>query len=240
MTLFLTSSPCVIGAPRTILNPANGFVDRLREALPQWPRILFVCSDPEDHDMTCGFGNDMVRTLQEYDIPVGGFSILDGGSADEAPFLVAGSDLIILSGGHVPTQNAFFQEIHLRELLEDYPGVVMGISAGSMNCADVVYAQPEEEGEGADPDYQKFLPGLGLTEFNILPHYQQVKDNILDGLRLYEDITFQDSMDHEFYVMVDGTYLLQDEEGAAIFGKAYRIRDGIMEWLTDEGETLEL
>lgn len=116
----------------------------------------------------------------------------------------------------------------------------MGISAGSMNCADTVYAQPEEPGEGIDPDYEKYLPGLGLTDVNILPHYQQVKNNILDELRLYEDITFADSMDHVFYVLVDGSYYLQNEEGAAIFGRMYRLQDGIMECLSGEEECWEL
>lgn len=240
MTLFLASSPCIIGAPRAILNPANGFVDRLRNSLPQWPRALFVCSDPEERDNVRGFANDMAFSLREFGIALGGFSVLDGANADDAAALVAFSDLIVLMGGHVPTQNAFFQEIGLREILEGYEGVVMGISAGSMNCADTVYAQPEEPGEGIDPDYEKYLPGLGLTDVNILPHYQQVKNNILDELRLYEDITFADSMDHVFYVLVDGSYYLQNEEGAAFFGRMYRLQDGIMECLSGEEEFWEL
>lgn len=113
-------------------------------------------------------------------------------------------------------------------------------SAGSMNCADVVYAQPEEEGESVEPGYERFLPGLGLTDMNILPHYQQVKDNILDGARLYEDITFADSLGKEFFALVDGSYLYQDEDCAVLFGEAYRIRNGIMEWLTKENECWEL
>ena len=240
MTLFLTSSPCIIGAPRAILNPANGFVDRLRASLPQWPKALFVCSDPEDMDNLCGFANDMAFSLREFGIALGGFRVLSGVNADEAAELVAASDLIVLMGGHVPTQNAFFQEIGLRDILADYDGVVMGISAGSMNCADTVYAQPEEEGEGINPDYEKYLPGLGLTDVNILPHYQQVKDNILDELRLYEDITYADSMDHVFYVLVDGSYYLQTEESGVFYGKMYRLQDGILEWLCGEEESWEL
>lgn len=240
MTLFLTSSPCVIGAPRVILNPANGFVDRLMNALPQWPRLLIVASDPEDHSGTCHFGNEMVHALREFGIPCGGFNILDGQSAEFAPFLTATSDLIILMGGHVPTQNAFFQEICLREILADYEGVVMGISAGSMNCADVVYAQPEEPGESIDPEYQRYLPGLALTNVNILPHYQQVKNNMLDGQRLYEDITYADSMGKVFYVLVDGSYYYQDEESAAFFGHVSRLSDGILEWISAEGESWDL
>ena len=229
MILFLTSSPCVIGAPRVILNPANGFVDRLRDALPRWPRLLVVASDPDDHGSTCPFANEMVYTLREYGMACGSCNILDGSNADFAPFLVSTSDLIVLMGGHVPTQNAFFQEIGLREILEDYEGVVMGISAGSMNCADLVYAQPEESGESIDPDYQRYLPGLALTNVNILPHYQQVKHNILDGKRLYEDITYADSLGKCFYVLVDGSYYYQDEEHAAFFGQVATLCDGILE-----------
>ena len=240
MTLFLTSSPCIIGAPRVILNPANGFVDRLRDSLPRWPRLLIVASDPENHEAACHFGNEMVYTLREYGMPCGSFNVLDGSNGEDASILVAASDLIVLMGGHVPTQNAFFREIGLREILADYEGVVMGISAGSMNCADLVYAQPEESGESIDPDYERYVPGLGLTSVNILPHYQQVKDNILDGKRLYEDITYADSMGKQFYVMVDGSYLLQDEASAVFFGQVAALSDGNLEWLCAEGEYFEL
>ena len=236
MTLFLTSSPCVIGAPRVILNPANGFVEQLQKALPKWPRVLLIAADPGNHDSVCRFGNEMARAFREFGFPMGAFFTLDGSNADEAPFLVACSDLIILMGGHVPTQNAFFRELSLRQLLEGYEGCVMGISAGTMNCADVVYAQPEEPGEAIDPDYEKFIPGLGLTDVNILPHYQQVKDYMLDGMRLYEDITYTDSMGHLFFALPDGSYYYQDEERAAFYGKIYRLENGIFEQLTsDEG-----
>jgi len=236
MTLFLTSSPCVIGAPRVILNPANGFVDRLRDSLPRWPRLLIVASDPDDHGNTCHFGNEMVYTLREYGMPCGSFNVLDGSNGEDASILVNTSDLIVLMGGHVPTQNAFFQEIGLREILADYEGVIMGISAGSMNCADLVYAQPEEPGESIDPNYERYLPGLALTNVNILPHYQQVKNNILDGKRLYEDITYADSMGKKFYILVDGSYYYQDEDHAAFFGLVSSVRNGILEEFCAEGE----
>ncbi len=51
-------------------------------------------------------------------------------------------DIVWLGGGHVPTENAFFRKIHLKESLECFEGIVIGISAGSMNCAESVYAQP--------------------------------------------------------------------------------------------------
>ena len=173
-------------------------------------------------------------------MPFRSYSILDGYNMDYAPELIQDSDFIILAGGHVPTQNAFFREIGLRELLEDFSGTVMGISAGSMNAARRVYAQPEMPGESVDPGYRRFLPGLGLTDINILPHYQKVKHDIIDGRRLFEDVTYHDSMGNTFYALPDGSYLLIDSGETLLFGRGYRLRDGILELLTIEDECLRL
>ena len=239
MTLFLTSSPFVENGDRALLSNENQFVDRIREALPPFPRCLFVCSSPQRHDLTCMFGGDVFSAFREAGIYFGGFSVLDGETAEQAEGLVASSDFIVLAGGHVPTQNGFFQEIHLRELLEGYEGVIMGISAGSMNCAEFVYAQPEEEGESS-PDFPRWLSGLRLTDVNVLPHYQKVKDNILDGKRLFEDITYEDSCGNEFFALPDGSYFYQDDDTLLLCGEGYRIRDGILEQLTRNGEVMDM
>ena len=148
--------------------------------------------------------------------------------------------MILLSGGHVPTENAFFASMDLRNLLADFDGVIIGISAGSMNCADTVYAQPEEPGEAVDPDYQRFISGLGLTTRNILPHYNQVKDNVLDGLRLFEDITAADSVGHTFYILPDGSYILSRNGDEMLCGEAWLMHNGVLEKLTEDGEELTL
>ena len=116
----------------------------------------------------------------------------------------------------------------------------MGISAGTMNCARIVYAQPEMPGEAKDPDYERFIPGLGLTEYNILPHYNAVKNDIIDGMRLIEDIAFSDSIGHTFFAITDGSYLLQTEEKAEICGEAYMIRDGRIEQICSNGDTFSI
>lgn len=239
MIVFITSSPYIDGADRAILNPQNEFIDRLRAVLPPNPRALFVCSNPEDHDATCRFAAETAGAFCEAGIAFCSYHVLDGETAEDAAWLVADSDIVILSGGHVPTQNAFFQDIRLADYFQDYGGVVLGISAGSMNLADMVYVQPEEEGE-SDPEFERFAPGLDLTDINILPHYQKVKDNILDGLRLYEDITYADSMGCCFFALPDGSYIYQDEDGQLLCGEAYRIQDGILEHLTEDGEVLDL
>lgn len=239
MHVFITSSPYIEGAPRALLAPDNGFIDRIGEVLPPHPRALFICSDPDDHGGVCRFAAETSAAFCEAGIAFSGYQVLDGSNAHRAYSLISHSDLILLSGGHVPTQNAFFRKIRLRHMLKKFQGTVVGISAGSMNMADMVYVQPEEEGESS-PDFPRFLPGLGITEVNICPHYQKVKDNYLDGQRLYEQITFADSYGHEFFILPDNSYFYQDETQLLLCGRAYRLRDGILELLTLDGETLDM
>ena len=240
MILYLTSSPCIDGAPRAILNPANGFLQRLKADLPNPCRCLFIASDPDDPKECAHYGSHMFSAFAEAGLFFSRFQVLDGTNAADAPRLVAESDLILLSGGHVPTQNRFFQKLKLGALLENFPGVVLGISAGTMNAAATVYAQPELPGESTDPNYQRFLPGLGLTQVNVCPHYQKVRHDILDGKRLYEDITFGDSFGRSFYVLVDGSYVMRRDDTYTLWGEGYLIRNGRMEQICRDGEYITI
>ena len=239
MIAFLTSSPCIYGAPRAILNPENGFVDNLFSCLPKHPRCLFICPSPDSPHMTDRFAQEMKACFEEAGMIFGDFQILDPRTQKDAQLLIWKSDFIILAGGHVPTQNKYFQQINLKDLLKNYQGVVLGISAGTMNAAARVYVQPEEQGESV-PEFQRFLPGLGITTVNVLPHYQQVKDYYLDGKRLFEDITFADSFGECFYVFVDGTYLLIEDGCTTLYGEALLLRDGCMTQISESGDIVIL
>ena len=235
MIAFLTSSPCIYGAPRAILNPENSFADNLRRCLPDHPRCLFVAASPDDPVFTDHVAGEMEACFEEAGLGFSKLSKLDRRNQDDAQMLIWESDFIILSGGHVPTQNRFFQEIGLKELLHNYQGVVLGISAGTMNAAARVYVQPEEPGESV-PEFPRFAQGLGITQINVLPHYQMVKDNDLDGRKLYEDITFADSWGECFYVFPDGTYLLIEEARTTLYGEAWLLRDARMERISEPGD----
>ena len=238
MICFLTSRTDLPGHEE--LNPANRFIDELRRVLPNPCRALNICSDPDGWEKTDFYAALTRLYFENAGFRFASFRVLDGRNAARAEELVRDADLIILGGGHVPTQNRFFEQIGLRALMKDYDGVVVGISAGSMNSAERVYAQPEEEGEAVDPDYRRFLPGLGLTKTMLLPHYQEVKDDVLDGLRLFEDITYPDSLGRCFYAIPDGTYLFIENGREELRGEAWRIRDGVLTQITENGEIFPL
>lgn len=245
MILFLTSSPCDDNVPQGVQLPCifferNAFVKNLCRAVPKEARGLLIAAYPDAHAHNDEMASTFGGCFAYHDRAFSRWTLLDSRNAADAAELVKNSDVIVLAGGHVPTENAFFKELGLRELLTGYHGVVMGVSAGSMNMADTVYAQPEEKGEAVDPAYRRFIPGLGLTELNVLPHYQMVKDNILDGLRLFEDITFGDSFGRTFYVLEDSSYILEENGRATVYGRAWTIRDGVMTPLCEDGGSVQL
>ena len=208
------------------LNPANGMVEELKSYWREDSRCLLISAFPDEFELNDGMRGDFERIFRETGLSVKCMGLCDRRGGRKIIAQLPLYDMVILGGGHVPTEKAFFDEIGLREALQGWDGIVMGISAGSMNCADVVYAQPEMPGEAVDPSYQKFIRGLGLTDVNVLPHYQAVKDDYVDGLRLMEDITYPDSIGRVFYAIVDGSYVLQTGDRKEIRGEAYRITDG--------------
>ena len=239
MICFLTSR--IDNLETGKLNEANGFVEELRQRFPFPCRALHICSNPEGHEYMDQIAALVRECFEKSGFEFESYCILDGRNADQAAKLVHESNFIILTGGHVPTQNKFFKEIRLRTLIKKFKGVVIGISAGSMNSAEVVYAQPEEEGEAIDPAYKRFLKGLGLTTTMLLPHYQENKDDMLDGLKIYDEIACPDSQGKAFYAIPDGSYLYIDAAGKEwLRGEAYKIRNGKMTKISSENDVVRL
>ncbi|MBQ8857922.1 MAG: Type 1 glutamine amidotransferase-like domain-containing protein [Lachnospiraceae bacterium] len=231
MIVFLTSSPTgSLDDSHKVdgLDEMNHFVDNLKKYWKECAKCLIITSSPDEYEANDEMTAFFADTMEKSGLLWSEFLLWDGRDEVMSKEELHTFDVIILGGGHVPTQNQFFHEIGLREKLQGFDGIVIGISAGTMNSADVVYAQPEMPGESVDPDYVKYFEGLGLTQIQILPHYQMVKDYELDGRRLYEDITFGDSYGNNFLVLPDGSYLLSVNGEETIWGEAWRLSDGVM------------
>ncbi len=245
MLLLLTSSPCDDNVPEGVALPCvfserNGFAARLRECVAPGASLVIVAADPDNAPLNDEMLETFAGCFAYHGMPLSQTAVVDSRNGDALPTLLASCDVLLLAGGHVPTENAFFRRLGLREALRDFDGVVIGVSAGSMNCAEVVYAQPEEPGEALDPGYQRFIPGLGLTWVNVLPHYQQVRDYRLDGLRLFEDITYGDSHGHVFFALPDGSYIVAENGKIQLYGEGYAISEGEIRLICHEGETVML
>lgn len=243
MIVFLTSSPSgPLDVPNydKLLDEKNGFVENLRQFWKAEMKGLIIAAAPDAFE-----GNDEMRdffeqAFQNGNIPVTKFDLWDYRSHDISAEELNQYDIIMLGGGHVPTENHFFKLIHLREKLQNYQGIILGVSAGTMNSAEVVYAQPELPGESVDPKYERYLRGLGLTPIQILPHYQMVKQFTLDGKRLFEDITYGDSYGKEFIALEDGSYIRIMNGETKLYGRAHKIADGVLTTICEENQSILL
>ena len=243
MIVYLTSSPCVLkieNGRRTSVrvNEANGFIEALKNDWKDEAKCLMISSDPEAIGMNEGIKKEFTELFPVCGLKIKEFDVCD--CRDKSGVDALGSyDVVFLSGGHVPTQNAFFREINLKEKISGFHGILIGISAGTMNCAEEVYAQPELEGESLDAEYQRFIEGLGITDLTILPHYQAIKDEVLDGKRVMEDITYPDSMGKRFYALTDGSYFLLKDGKTTLYGEGYLIGNGAVKKICEDGQHIE-
>lgn len=236
MIAFLTSSAY---DEEENIQTVNSFLDNLKKHWPNKANVLYIASFPDNYEITDEYSSKHFEAYKKAGLSINKFIVLDHRNVNMFNDVFMDTNVIILCGGHCPTEMKFFNELHLKERLKSYDGIIIATSAGSMNSANVVYAQPEEEGETSS-DYVKYYEGLGLTNINILPHYQDYKNHILDGKRVFEDITYKDSDNKFFYCFNDGTYLLIEDGFETIYGETYLIHDGFLKKLQNDNDYLRI
>ncbi len=216
----------------------NGFVKNLASVWKNGSKGLFISADPDDFRGNDRMRDEFFRAFSQSGV---GFSSLDI-CDNRCPSVenIACYDAVILGGGHVPTENSFFAKIDLFEKIHEFSGILLALSAGSMNSAKTVYSIPEMPGEAVDPGYKRTFPGLGITECMMFPHYQYFKDVYLDGLHVVKDIAIPDSFGKKIYAMPDGSYIMIDESGEHIFGETHLISDGNMTQICSDGESIKI
>lgn len=238
MTIFLTSSHTLGWAGD--LNTANGLADELRACLPKPLCCCMVTSFPDNQEITDRMAWEIRECFDRAELPFDHYEVLDRRTQVEAPRMLADANFIILCGGHVPTENKFFHEIKLRQHLKHFEGILLTISAGSMNCATNVYAPPEMDEEAANPHYKYMLKGLGLTKYHILPHFQTLTKMHLDGKSLIRDIIAPQCVKEELdlYCLHDGAYFLITPEHTELRGMTYLLRGGRKRLYCKDGQRI--
>ncbi|GEM_PF-333933 len=217
----------------------NGLLQNLQVFWEKNSKVMVISGSPEDYDK-----NDSVVSCLNGAFSLSNLDVSEVLMCDEKNKEVIKRlpemDVLILTGGHVPTQNRFLKRIGLKVRLHTWDGLLIAWSAGSMNCAGTVYAGPELAGEAIDPNYQRWIRGLGITNTNIFPHFDALRDEMLDGMRLIEDITYSDSMGHEIIALNNGSYIVSDNGVETLYGETYRIRNGELKQICTNGKEIRL
>lgn len=226
-TCFFTSSMMTTvdvneeSIPTRIAN-TNQFLDRLQAVWPHQANILMISSSPLAYEINDYYRDIYKVSFQLSDLSYHAIDVLDA----RTDYDIHDYDVLILAGGHVPTQNEYFKKINLKETIHPYQGIIVGISAGSMNAADIVYAMAEEVGEALASNKPNLLKGLGLFDKRMVPHVNELVGQTLDGLDIMVDIALKDSHQIDFYAIEDGVYFYLEKDVLYLAGEADYYRDG--------------
>lgn len=209
-----------------IIDNDNGFLDNLRKHMTSRKCMVVISGNPKKKRV--GDPNEITRqSFAMSGIPFEEYIYVSDVNKEHIAEYIAKADCINLFGGHLPTANAFINELNLKELLKDYNGVIIGASGGAMNMAENVYCIPEVEGEHTDKTFKRILNGLALTNINIIPHYKLFEKKVFtDGIKMLEDILLPDSKKTPMIALPDRSYIIQQGDNAEIFGEAYLLKDG--------------
>lgn len=216
----------------------NGILDCLKTSVKKYDNFLFV-SNGNDNENTEQYFENTCKSF-ELTLPFKNYNILNYSTCKNAKKLVKQADLIFLCGGHLPTQNKFFNEINLKDLIKNINALIVGGSAGSMNCAEVVYCPPEVEGESLDPNFNRYMKGLGLTDINILPHYDEFKNYVLDNKKYIEEIILPYSNQTPVVALNNGSYIVIEKDKSVIFGESYLIKNNAIKQICKDDEFVDL
>ncbi len=203
-----------------------GFLDDLKKEWPADASLLYVPCDPDAEKEN---ENQKQRVLDAFEfagLQVKEVKMLGMEKGQALKKLVSNSNVIYLAGGHAPTQLSYMKKIGLKEALADYDGVVIGLSAGSVNAAYSVYHMPELEGEAVDPDYVRFRGGLDLTNIQMIPHADIIKKASLDSKDYIKEIIIPDSYGRRFYLVKDGSYFKVKNGKTKFKGSGEIVEDG--------------
>ncbi|MBQ7466457.1 MAG: Type 1 glutamine amidotransferase-like domain-containing protein [Clostridia bacterium] len=242
--IFLTSN---VGSTKTVdgkkvvttLNNENKFVDNLKKFIGKDIKLCWIASNPDGFEKTKTYANYFAESLKLDGINVAGLSILDHSFDGNIKETVLNSDIVFLSGGHTPTQNKYFNEIGLKEILKSYNGVVIGQSAGTINLADECYIQPDNEQEFHDSYFPKTIDGLGFVSFKVYPHMNRAKIDQIDGISTF-DLCLKDSKMFDIFGMTDGGYILVQDDKAVAFGETLLFQNGSVKKILENGQSKDI
>ncbi|WP_029324499.1 EAL domain-containing protein [Butyrivibrio sp. AE3004] len=203
-----------------------GFFEDLKREWRKKANVLYVPCDPEASEENEHQLQMVLEECKAAKLPVNEAKILDGSST--APDMVAWANVIYLAGGHAPTQLAFMKRMRLKSALLGYEGIVISFGAGAVNSAFYVYHMPETIDEANNPNYIRFSDGLDLTNIQMIPKREYIREKKEEGISFFDDVLIPDSFGCRFYLVSDGSYFKVKGGKTTFKGKGEIIEDGII------------
>lgn len=153
----------------------QGIARRLKEALACRERLAFISAWPGDAARNDADAAGMHDMFAEWSMGFDCFAVIDERTpSDKAQRMLREADCVFLMGGNPTAQMQFIRERALAETLRSFGGVLLGVSAGSINMA----RRALDVWESPKP-----YEGLGLTGITIKSHVNEGEEALLEKLR---------------------------------------------------------
>lgn len=206
----------------------NNFLKNMKESINDYDKFVIIASDADNYEQ-----NDYYLKLDMDVLAMSGINfkenvVLDNRNKDDIANVLKNSSLIFLSGGDTLKQNIFFNEINLKEYIKNIDACIVGISAGAINSAKIVFNSPEEEKDLTNPS---ILEGLGLTTINVEPHFDCDKIS-----KIQMDAILKESNNRVIYGLPDKSYIFNNK----VYGKCYRVYKENIELISNDDEVVEV
>ena len=196
-------------------------VEMLRRVIKKRNRFAVIASYFESYELTDKFANIFYNKFVEAGLDFKQMAVVDGRmSHEEAQKTVREADMVWISGGDTPTEYHSICEYGLDKVLREHNGVLMGVSAGTLNLGKTVLC-PKSNGY----NHQQIYEGLGCVDITVFSHYD-MGEIAEDKLEL--------SNTYDFYYMTDDSYILCNGNKKEFYGNIYFISKGKKETICQD------
>ena len=206
----------------------NKFLKNMKESIKDYNKFVIIASDPDNYEL-----NDNYLKLDTEILALSGLKfkeslVLDNRNKEDIGNILKNSSLIFLSGGNTFQQNMFLNAIKLKDYIKETDACIVGISAGAINSAEIVFSSPENE---KDLTRSVILKGLALTTINVEPHFDLDNPN-----KIQMDSIIKKSNNRIIYGLPDKSYIFNNK----VYGKCYRIYKENIELISNDDEIIDI
>lgn len=152
------------------LDKVNGFTDKQKEFLKKDIKnnmnIVFIASSFDNYERNDIKHKELVKLFNDININFNNIYLIDNRvDSNRAKELIKKSDIIFLMGGDPKQEMDSIIEYDLVKDIKAKEGIIIGVSAGSMNqITNVIYK------DEIDNNILVKYKGLGFFDTNIYPH----------------------------------------------------------------------
>jgi peptidase E len=190
------------------------FCKLLKTYLKNGMNFVFVASEFQKiYDKTDWYCNHFLTMFSDCGITFDNVKVIDSRmSKESAQDSVRNADVLWLAGGDTPTQYAYLEAYGLIPCIREHKGVVIGMSAGSINMAKTAVCTLT-----CEHDELKIYEAMGLVEFSVEPHFDI--ENVTEELLMLSER-------YPLYGICDDGAIICSEDKTLYIGDVVLIENG--------------